>query len=44
MGGLQCEGLRAGLLFETQGNQIFGRDVPGLVPGYPGVPEELEEK
>ena len=42
-GGLPREGLGAkkfGMSFETQGNQTFGRDVPGFLPGYPsGIPK-----
>ena len=39
-GGLPCERVGAkkfGMSFETQGNQTFGRDIPG-------VPERLERK
>ena len=38
-GGLPREGVGAkkfGMSFETQGNQTFWRDTPGLCPGYPG--------
>ena len=33
-----------GLSFETQGNQTFRRDIPGLCPLYPRVPEKPEKK
>ena len=37
-GGLPREGLgtkKFGMSLETQGNQTFGRDIPGFLPGYP---------
>ena len=45
-GGLPRERLGAkkfGHVFETQG-QTFWRDIPGLLPGYPRVPEKLGKK
>ena len=30
--------------FEIQGNQIFWWDLPGLLPGFPGVPKNFEKK
>ena len=28
---------------ETQGKQTLGRDIPGFLPGYPGVPEKFKK-
>ena len=48
-GGLPREGVGAkkfGMPLETQGrNQTFGRDIPGLLPGYfRGCPKSLRKK
>ena len=47
-GGLLCEGVGAkkfGMSFEAQGNQTFGRDIPGFMPGYPGgAPKKFKKK
>ena len=43
-GGLPREGVEAkkfGMSFETQQNQIFWRDIPGFLPGYPGVARKV---
>ena len=33
-----------GMSFEAQGNQTFGRDIPGFLPGYPGGASKFERK
>ena len=32
-----------GMFFEAQGKQTFGRDIPGLWPGYPGIARKVWE-
>ena len=34
---------KLGMSLETQGNKTFGRDIPGFLPGRPGVPEKLRK-
>ena len=46
-GRLPREGVEArkfGVYFETQGNQTFGRDIPGFCRDIPELPEKLEKK
>ena len=46
-GGLPREGVGArkfSISFETERNQTFWRDIPGLLAGYPGAPEKFEKK
>ena len=46
-GGLPREGVGAkkfGMSFETQGNQTFGRDIPGFCWDIPGCPKSLRKR
>ena len=36
---MQGGGQKFGIAFKTQGNQTFGRDALGFLPGYPAVGE-----